>query len=224
MLHRWLKKERIARKLAVGFESFKIINQPKTDVNLRFSTINMQRMAALLDPAEQDEFLLLWRPKGNSSSSSTYASPVSTTPAITELKGGLKSLPGSPVKHKLIRASFTGIDRTSSNASEQSSMISDTETVSDTDSGSVASAEAAVCQKPGAVLTPELEEEVRRMRSVPVGEWRTFHINLGAFLYCTLFQMPVPPQSSRITRPEVIRWLKIKPEDAVIEHTIKLYK
>jgi hypothetical protein len=55
----------VARKLQIGFESFKIINQPKTDVNLRFSTNNMQRLAALLDTTEQEEFLLLWRPKTN---------------------------------------------------------------------------------------------------------------------------------------------------------------
>jgi hypothetical protein len=224
-LCRWLNKERIARKLSVGFESFKVINQPKTDVNLRFSTINMQRMAALLDPAEQDDFLLIWRPKGNSS---TYAAPVSTPRALTEIKGSPKGLPESPVKHKLIRVSYSGIERSTSNGSEQSSLsISDTETVSDTDSGSVASVSTAVVdvyRKPGAVLTPELEAEVRRMRTVPVGEWRSFHINLGAFLYCTLFQMPVPPQSARMTKPEVLRWLKIKPEDAVIEHTFKVYK
>jgi hypothetical protein len=55
----------VARKLQIGFESFKIINQPKKDVNLRFSSSNMQRLAALLDTTEQEEFLLLWKPKTN---------------------------------------------------------------------------------------------------------------------------------------------------------------
>lgn len=65
---RWLGEEKAAKKLTVGYESFKIINQPKTDVNLRFSTSNMQKLASKLEPSEREDFLLLWRPVTNSSS------------------------------------------------------------------------------------------------------------------------------------------------------------
>lgn len=67
----------VARKLQVGFESFKVINQPKTDVNLRFSSVNMQRLAGLLEPAEQEEFLLLWRPQAATVGVSSAASGLS---------------------------------------------------------------------------------------------------------------------------------------------------
>lgn len=221
---RWMKKEKLARKLAVGFQSFKVINQPKLDVNLRFSSTNMQRMAALLEPAEQDDFLLIWKPRNPSSNPTT---PVITSQAVSALKGSPKGLPGSPLKGPLIRAANSnGIMRTVSNGS--TSTLSDTETISDTECGSsvmsVATAIAGSSSRPGAVLSPELEEEVRRMRNVPVGEWRSFHINLGAFLYCTLFQMPVPPATMPITNTQVLRWLKIKPEDAVMQHSFKVYK
>eukprot|EP00878_Enallax_costatus_P006539 GHUV01006856.1.p1 GENE.GHUV01006856.1~~GHUV01006856.1.p1 ORF type:complete len:326 (+),score=117.55 GHUV01006856.1:102-1079(+) len=73
-LLRWLGEERVAKKLSVGFESFKIINQPKTDVNLRFSTCNMQKLASKLDPSEREDFLLLWKPV--TSSAPTAGAPV----------------------------------------------------------------------------------------------------------------------------------------------------
>jgi hypothetical protein len=70
----------VVRKLTVGFESFKVINQPKTDVNLRFSSANMQRLAGLLEPAEQGEFLLLWRPQGTAKAAAAAGVGVGSMP------------------------------------------------------------------------------------------------------------------------------------------------
>lgn len=75
----------------------------------------------------------------------------------------------------------------------------------------------------GAELSEASAEAVRKMRAIPV-DWRTFHINLGAYLYCSMFKMPLPPNESMISKPEVIRWLKIKPADQVIRHQFMLYK
>lgn len=223
----WLKKERIARKLAVGFESFKVINQPKTDVNLRFSTVNMQHLAGLLDPTEQEEFLLLWKPqlggKINNSSSSVLTA---TTAAV--LAGKESKAPGSPVSSTGTAASLIRVKpaKRVSDGSDDSSACSDTETVADSDCGasvvSVASS-GGPAARDGAVLSPEQQEEVRKMRGIPI-EWRAFHINLGAFLYTNLFQMKLPPAVMPISKPEVARWLKIKKEDRVIHHNFKLYK
>lgn len=75
----------------------------------------------------------------------------------------------------------------------------------------------------GAELSAENAEAVRKMREIPV-EWRLFHVNLGAYLYCSMFKMPVPANVSTISKPEVVRWLKIKPADQTISHQFVLYK
>jgi hypothetical protein len=75
----------------------------------------------------------------------------------------------------------------------------------------------------GAELSAENAEAVRKMREISV-EWRLFHVNLGAYLYCGMLKMPVPANESAISKPEVIRWLKIKPADQTIRHQFVLYK
>jgi hypothetical protein len=228
--------ERTAKKLAVGFESFKIINQPKTDVNLRFSTSNMQRLAAALDPAEQDEFLLLWKPqpgRTRSAAAAAAASVPGAAPRMGLTAGGKKEgagLAGFAESGGVIKAgpaepssiSFSRL--TCGNASGSSS---DAELVSSDCECDAASSSSPRGARPvkhhGAKLSPEAEEEVRKMRAIPV-EWRAFHICLGAFLYCTQFKMPVPAAVLPITKPEVARWLGIKPADQVITHHFTLYK
>jgi hypothetical protein len=225
-----MKMEKVARKLSVGFESFKVINQPKTDVNLRFSSNNMQRMAALLDPAEQGEFLLLWKPQITRNSTSvgvthSAAAAVAAAAAISAPDIKAKITLCGPLSEDTIATAAQPIKSCTSSTSTE---FNDTSTYSDTEScplelcSSVTSTVTAI-EHHGAVLTPEQEEEVRKMRNIPI-EWRSFHISLGAFLYSNLFQMPVPPNVMRITKPEVSRWLNIKPQDQVIQHHFKLYK
>jgi len=51
-LHSAIGEDKISKKLLVGFDSFKLLNQPKTDVNLRFSTQNTQvRQQSLVNAA-----------------------------------------------------------------------------------------------------------------------------------------------------------------------------
>jgi hypothetical protein len=247
--------ERTAKKLSVGWESFKIINQPKTDVNLRFSTSNMQRLVALLDPAERDEFLLLWKPQASRSRLAAAASDAGAARSALvpgaapryglmaaaadgsagklAAAGGL--LADDTAQHHdldVIKAAADigsrrglalGSDSTASPCSFSDDLLS-SEGECDTGCGSAASSSSPRSAKAhGAALSPEAQEEVRRMRSIPV-EWRAFHIHLGAFLYCTQFKMPVPAPALPITKPEVMRWLNIKPADRVITHEFKLYK
>lgn len=75
----------------------------------------------------------------------------------------------------------------------------------------------------GAELSAQNAEAVRKMREIPV-EWRLFHVNLGAYLYCSMFKMPVPANEATISKPEVVRWLKIKPADQTIRHQFVLYR
>jgi hypothetical protein len=183
----------VARKLKLGFESFKIINQPKTDVNLRFSSNNMQRLAALLNPAEQDDFLLLWKPQATSRSRFTL--------------GGV------------LPAKSTGLG---ANADVDFAAAPETFTIKSASSNARDSVDIPLARH-GAELSDAAAEAVRKMREIPV-EWRTFHINLGAYLYCSMFKMPIPKEVAPISKPDVVRWLKIKPEDATVRHRFVLYK
>lgn len=225
-----MKQDRVARKLAVGFESFKIINQPKTDVNLRFSSANMQRMASLLEPSERDEFLLLWRPVSTPAAAATVPGAAPRF-ALTAAKGS-----SGPVQEEaggIIKVA-TDIGRHGDLSPSGSS--SDAELLSsdgEFDAGSNASSNASLSlhrrarggagRQHGAKLTAQQQEELRKMREVPI-EWRAFHINLGAFLYCTQFKMALPPNVMPITNPEVYKWLNIKPQDRVIHHNFTLYR
>lgn len=253
----------VARKLKIGFESFKVINQPKTDVNIRFSTHNMQRLAALLDPAEQDTFLLLWKPHtaNRRRFSSTMGGGSAEVAAASDLmpSSGAGKLfdrpailsPLSAVSEFVIKAGGGGSEAGSnsnsnnisnSHSSARSSLdIPTTAASAGSDSCDSVSVDAAMPvvlpahnhhdihhnhsqqQHHGAQLSPEAEEAVRKMREIPV-EWRTFHINLGAYLYCSMFKMPLPPNVMPISKPEVVQWLNIKPEDQTIRHQFVLYK
>lgn len=62
MLHRLFGKEKEAKKLALGFDTFCVHNNAKTDRDLLFATHNLSAMASLLSPAESHEFLLVWKP------------------------------------------------------------------------------------------------------------------------------------------------------------------
>jgi hypothetical protein len=219
-----MKMERVARKLAVGFESFKIINQPKTDVNLRFSNVNMQRMATLLDASEQDEFLLVWRPQVRRRSISA-GTAAGAAPRFGLSSNKDASPTPSCLDEGIIRAGMDcSTDLAPSACSSDAELLSSD---SEFDAGSIGSSVPSLrhcgAKQHGAKLSPEQQEEVRKMRAIPI-EWRAFHINLGAFLYCTQFKMPVPPAVMPITRPEVSRWLGIKQQDQVIHHHFTLYK
>jgi hypothetical protein len=224
-----MKLDRTARKLAVGFESFKVINQPKTDVNLRFSTNNMQRMAALLDPTEQDEFLLLWRP--HSSPSTLSAASVPGAAPRFALTGAKDSSSPTQIMQEegVIRVAtdvdsrHPGSDLPASGSSSEAEVLSSDGEFDAGSNASMPSLRRRSAKQHGAKLTADQQEALRSMRQIPI-EWRAFHINLGAFLYCTQFKMPEPPAVMPIIKPEVSRWLNIKPQDRVIHHNFKLYQ
>lgn len=262
-------QERVARKLSVGFESFALLNQPKTDVNLRFSSNNLQRLAALLDPHEQEEFLLLWKPQPASSAggaagaalvpgaaprfglaSSTAATAAAAAAAGVHVKVGAATahelLPsvsedvGGTIKAKLTLGSSTSSSAcasvdgdshlvSSSSASSDVEMhVSDGEdcccsSSSSSGAGSPARGLQQQHQQHGAKLSPEQQAILAEMRAVPV-QWKDFHTNLGAFLYCSVFRMPEPAQLLPITKEQVISWLNIKPEDAFVRHQFHFYK
>jgi hypothetical protein len=286
-----MKRERTARNIQIGFESFKVINQPKLDVNLRFSTNNMQRLAALLEPSEQEDFLLLWRPaaagavgaapggrdgSGSASNPSMITSKQSLCATAAQLaSSALNSSSSSNSKAtdaplarrpSLLAAQASGTpvmetrssnssssgggvglessedsDRDSDTASTDSDTTSNSDKTAGNDSNSSEAGSfgdnctpfaagaawpgAAPDQKPhccGAVLSAAQREEVCRMRGIPI-QWRAFHINLGAFIYSTVFKMPLPPKMAPIIRPEIARWLGIKPNDMFVEHSCNLY-
>jgi hypothetical protein len=254
-------QERVARKLSVGYESFALLNQPKTDVNLRFSTSNMQRLDALLDPRERSEFLLLWKPKANTTHSNALAPGAaprfglsSTTAAAAAAAAaagkagphgsllqpsGSEEMSDDVIKAKLQSTSsrctsVDGENLTSGSSSDVELHTSDGEdcccsssSSADSSSSSPKPAGAAAGQRQqkqrGAVLSPEKQQQVQEMRAIPL-QWRDFHINLGAFLYCTVFRMPEPAKFMPMTREQCMNWLNIKPEDAFVRHQFNLYK
>ena len=228
---RALKMGGVARKLKVGFESFKIINQPKTDVNLRFSTSNMQRLAALLTPTEQDEFLLLWRPKptmrprfttGGGDSASARNWPRSSSMGGASSHASAKSLRASKSEREMSPKEVvpSSLDRSSGDFLIKANIVQDSSSAGSEQSAALV---PAVPVHHGAELSQASAEAVRKMREIPV-DWRAFHINLGAYLYCSMFKMPIPANETQIYKPEVMQWLKIKPEDSTITHQFVLYK
>ena len=116
-----------------------------------------------------------------------------------------------------------GSDLTPSGSSSDAELLSSDGEFDVASNSSAASMRRRASKQHGAKLSAEAQEEVRKMRDIPI-EWRAFHINLGAFLYCTQFKMPVPPEVMPIIKPEVPRWLNIQPKDQVIHHNFKLYK
>ncbi|KAF8064520.1 KIN4A [Scenedesmus sp. PABB004] len=215
-LLRLFGEEKVAKKLSVGFDSFRVINQPKTDVNLRFSTCNMQRLAAKLDPAERDEFLLLWRPQ--------LGGAAAAAPRVADGAGAGAKAGGAHGAHDLLPpVGGGGVIRAKLGGSRESSCCSDGEDSSSSCSSAssgggrapASQAAAAAPQQParGAALGPEQRAALAKMRAVPA-QWRDFHINLGAFLYCSVFRMPEPEPLLPINKEQVLHWLDIKPEDA----------
>ncbi|KAF6261123.1 male sterility protein-domain-containing protein [Scenedesmus sp. NREL 46B-D3] len=61
-LLRLLGKDKEAKRLAVGYETFCVHNNSKTDRDLVFSTHALVALEAALAPAEASEYLLVWRP------------------------------------------------------------------------------------------------------------------------------------------------------------------
>jgi hypothetical protein len=254
-------QERVARKLQVGYESFALLNQPKTDVNLRFSSNNMQRLAALLDPRERSEFLLLWKPKadtarsnalvpgaaprfGLSSTTAAAAAAAAAAGKAGATTGLLQASVSDEMSDDVIKAklqssnssrctSVDGETLTSGSSSDVELHTSDGEdcccssSSADSSSGSPKPAAAAGGQRQqkqhGAVLSAEKQQQVEEMRAIPL-QWRDFHINLGAFLNCTVFRNPEPAKLMPITREQCMTWLSIKPEDAFVRHQFNLYK
>eukprot|EP00775_Hariotina_reticulata_P006278 gene6278-6517_t len=175
-------EERVAKKLLVGFDSFKLLNQPKTDVNLRFSTQNTQGIFKMGIKV------------GVVATSEVGSSTAST---------GEDSLPASG---SCSDAELHGSDGEECSSSGSSSPLLNKPKV-----------------QRGAVLAPEQVEAVARMKAVP-HRWRDFHVNSGAFLYCTVFKMPEPEALLPVSNVQVIKWLNIKPEDRWVRHQFKLYK
>jgi hypothetical protein len=73
-LLRLLGKEKEAKKLVVGYETFCVHNNSKTDRDLVFSTHALVALEAALAPAEASEYLLVWRPITKRSSSNSGGS------------------------------------------------------------------------------------------------------------------------------------------------------
>jgi hypothetical protein len=51
-----------AQKLELGFETFCVHNNSKTDRDLTFSTLALVALEQRLDPCERGDYLLVWRP------------------------------------------------------------------------------------------------------------------------------------------------------------------
>eukprot|EP00878_Enallax_costatus_P011041 GHUV01011531.1.p1 GENE.GHUV01011531.1~~GHUV01011531.1.p1 ORF type:complete len:571 (+),score=148.68 GHUV01011531.1:338-2050(+) len=74
-------KEKEARKLVIGYETFCVHNNSKTDRDLKFSTHALVALEAALDPSEAADYLLVWRPVTNRAkgSSSSIEEPTKTS-------------------------------------------------------------------------------------------------------------------------------------------------
>jgi hypothetical protein len=62
LCYRLFGREKEAKKLEVGFETFCVHNNSKTDRDLTFSTQALVALEARLEPAERKHYLLVWRP------------------------------------------------------------------------------------------------------------------------------------------------------------------
>jgi hypothetical protein len=80
-------QEKEAKKLQVGFETFCVHNNSKTDKDLVFSTHALVALEATLNPAEAAEYLLVWQPIINHCHTSSSATSSS--------KGGLTGADGA---------------------------------------------------------------------------------------------------------------------------------
>lgn len=82
-----LGKQKEAKKLIVGYDTFCVHNNSKTDRDLKFSTHALVALEAALQPAEAADYMLVWRPMINPSSSGSSANLPS---ANHKSKGGAK--------------------------------------------------------------------------------------------------------------------------------------
>jgi hypothetical protein len=57
-----LGRAKDAQKLELGFDTFCVHNNSKTDRDLTFSTLALCALEARLDPCERGDYLLVWRP------------------------------------------------------------------------------------------------------------------------------------------------------------------
>jgi hypothetical protein len=217
----------------------------------------LQRLAALLDPSEREDFLLLWKPQLHKLSAAPTTATVSAAAAAAAAAVSAASHPaglrygaakGSPaallrcnssvsegifkmgIKVGVVATSEVGSSTTSTGEDSlpASGNCSDVELAcSDGEDSSSSGSSSPLLNKPkihrGAVLAPEQAEAVARMKAVP-HRWRDFHINSGAFLYCSVFRMAEPEALMPVSNGQVIKWLNIKPEDRWIRHQFKLYK
>eukprot|EP00775_Hariotina_reticulata_P012149 gene12149-12287_t len=74
-------QEKEAKKLQVGFETFCVHNNSKTDKDLVFSTHALVALEATLNPAEAAEYLLVWQPVTNRCQTSSNGSGSKGVPA-----------------------------------------------------------------------------------------------------------------------------------------------
>jgi hypothetical protein len=71
-LLRLVGRTREARKLQVGYDTFCVVNNSKTDKDLTFSTRALLALDAALAPTDASEYMLVWRPvTGRNMSSSS---------------------------------------------------------------------------------------------------------------------------------------------------------
>ncbi|WIA40444.1 hypothetical protein OEZ86_013801 [Tetradesmus obliquus] len=108
-LLRMLGKEKEAKKLVVGYDTFCVHNNSKTDRDLVFSTHALVALEAALAPAEAAEFLLVWRPitkRSSSSSSSSSGSGSGKTKQQQQQWAGRSEVQLAPVDGDVIWRRF----------------------------------------------------------------------------------------------------------------------
>jgi hypothetical protein len=66
-------RAREAKKLQVGYETFCVVNNSKTDKDLTFSTRALVALEAALAPEDADDYLLVWRPVTGRTTTSSSA-------------------------------------------------------------------------------------------------------------------------------------------------------
>jgi hypothetical protein len=86
-LLRLVGRTREAKKLQVGYETFCVVNNSKTDKDLTFSTRALLALEAALAPGDASDYLLVWRPVTGLTAGSTSSSSSSSNEAKQQLQG-----------------------------------------------------------------------------------------------------------------------------------------
>jgi hypothetical protein len=73
-LLRLVGRRREAKKLQVGYETFCVVNNSKTDKDLTFSTRALVALEAALAPEDSNDYLLVWRPVTGRTTASSSSS------------------------------------------------------------------------------------------------------------------------------------------------------